>query len=158
LVQWKEHFFLAMAKDKNNRLINALLKQIENHRNGEEVDGGMIKSVIDSMGTFSPFFFLPMESPPTGPSDFDSPSFAVALGLEEEQHYANKDNKTHIEVYREYFQKPFLLATEAYYHQESERFLTTNSISDYLKLAEKRLEEEERRVDLYMNTQSRGSC
>lgn len=50
LVQWKEHFFLGMVKDNNNRLITALLKQIESHRNGEQVDGGMIKSIVDSMG------------------------------------------------------------------------------------------------------------
>ena len=39
-----------MVKDNNNRLITALLKQIESHRNGEQVDGGMIKSIVDSMG------------------------------------------------------------------------------------------------------------
>ncbi|KAH8081415.1 Cullin-domain-containing protein [Filobasidium floriforme] len=128
LVQWKEHFFLGMVKDNNNRLITALLKQIESHRNGEQVDGGMIKSIVDSM---------------------------VSLGLEDEQHHGGKDNKTHIEVYREHFQKPFLTATENYYKAESEGFLAENNISDYLRLAEKRLDEEENRVNLYMHSQTK---
>jgi cullin 1 len=57
LVQWKEHFFLAMVKDKNNRLVTAILKQIEAHRNGEQVDGGMIKSILDSMGELVIFHY-----------------------------------------------------------------------------------------------------
>jgi hypothetical protein len=82
------------------------------------------------------------------------PFFLVALGLEEEQQHG-KDNKTHTEVYREHFQKAFLTATENYYKAESEAFLAENSISDYLRLAEKRLKEEENRVDAYMHSQTR---
>jgi hypothetical protein len=79
----------------------------------------------------------------------------VNLGLEDEHHHGGKDNKTHIEVYREHFQKPFLTATENYYKAESEGFLAENNISDYLRLAEKRLEEEENRVNLYMHSQTK---
>jgi hypothetical protein len=39
-----------MVKDNNNRLVTAILQQIEAHRNGEQIDGGMIKSILDSMG------------------------------------------------------------------------------------------------------------
>jgi cullin 1 len=77
------------------------------------------------------------------------------LGLEDEQQHG-KENKTHTEVYREHFQKPFLTATENYYKAESEAFLAENSISDYLRLAEKRLQEEENRVNLYMHSQTRN--
>lgn len=153
LVQWKEHFFLAMAKPATseseatpNRLIQALLKQIENDRNGEQVDGGMIKSIIDSL---------------------------VALGLEDESSYGSAaatgtsnnaststakspSSTASSPVYRDHFQKPFLQATETYYRAESEAFLADNSISDYLVLATRRLEQEERRVDLYMYYQTRG--
>jgi cullin 1 len=46
----------------------------------------------------------------------------------------------------------FLAATEDYYKKESQSFLAENSISDYLKKVEARLEEEARRVDLYLHS------
>lgn len=46
-----------MVKDNSNRLVTAILKQIEAHRNGEQVDGGMIKSILDSMGESTFFRF-----------------------------------------------------------------------------------------------------
>lgn len=36
--------------DKNNKLVNAVLQQIKNHRNGEEVDTTLLKGVIESFG------------------------------------------------------------------------------------------------------------
>ena len=95
----------------------------------------------------------PQKSGPGANSRSSLPT--VALGLEDEQQHGNKENKTHIEVYREHFQKPFLTATENYYKAESEGFLAENNISDYLRLAEKRLEEEENRVNLYMHSQTK---
>jgi len=47
-----------------------------------------------------------------------------------------------------------LTATENYYKAESEAFLAENSISDYLRLAERRLKEEETRVNAYMHSQT----
>lgn len=38
---------------KNNKLVKAILQQIENHRNGEEVDTTLLKGVIDSFGKLS---------------------------------------------------------------------------------------------------------
>lgn len=35
---------------KNNKLVKAVLQQIENHRNGEEVDTTLLKGVIESIG------------------------------------------------------------------------------------------------------------
>jgi hypothetical protein len=60
LVQWREHMF-ANLYDKNNKLVNAVLQQIENHRNGEEVDTTLLKGVIESFGT-SPFPPAPTRS------------------------------------------------------------------------------------------------
>ncbi len=48
-MQWKEYFFLHMHK-KQNRLIQAVLKQIQNARDGEEIDTGLLRKVIDSLG------------------------------------------------------------------------------------------------------------
>jgi hypothetical protein len=57
-----------------------------------------------------------------------------------------------LELYKEKFQTPFLDATKAHYKKESQAFLAENSISDYLKRVEVRLEEEARRVDLYLHS------
>lgn len=141
-----------MVKDSNNRLVTAILKQIEAHRNGEQVDGSMIKSILDSMGELILFHhYCSKSGRPI--CRLTHPASPVALGLEDEQQHG-KDNKTHTEVYREHFQKAFLTATENYYKAESEAFLAENSISDYLRLAEKRLKEEETRVNAYMHNQT----
>ena len=76
----------------------------------------------------------------------------VSLGLDE-----TDPTKPTIEVYREFFGKPFLAATEVYYKVESEQFLAQNSISDYMKKAETRLHEEEGRVELYLHQSSTSS-
>jgi cullin 1 len=74
----------------------------------------------------------------------------VSLGLDD-----TDTNKECFDVYREHFEAPFIEATEKYYTQESESFLASNTISDYLKKAEERLKEEEDRVDRYLNSQTR---
>ncbi|KAG8984440.1 hypothetical protein FRB95_009792 [Tulasnella sp. JGI-2019a] len=76
----------------------------------------------------------------------------VSLGLDE-----SDNNKTTFDVYKEHYETPFIDATERYYKQESDAFLTNNSISEYLKKAEERLKEEEDRVERVMNTITRKS-
>lgn len=52
----------------------------------------------------------------------------VALGLD------SKDTtKSNFSVYREYFETPFIDATEVYYKTESEKFISENSVPDYMK-------------------------
>ncbi|KAI5452672.1 ubiquitin ligase (cullin) of SCF [Naganishia albida] len=125
LVQWREHMFENLY-GKNNKLVNAVLQQIENHRNGEEVDTTLLKGVVESF---------------------------VTLGMNDE----NGTQRATLDLYRDKFQTHFLAATEAYYKKESEAFLAENSISDFLKKVEARLEEEARRVDLYLhNSTTKG--
>ena len=76
--------------------------------------------------------------------------FPVSLGLGEQD-----TNKASLEVYKSDFEAPFLNATEKYYTAESEVFLQSNTFSDYLKQAEKRLREEEDRVERYLNGNTR---
>ncbi|KAI9009083.1 Cullin [Hyaloraphidium curvatum] len=71
----------------------------------------------------------------------------VALGLDE-----NDSKKTTLDVYKTHFETPFIQATEAYYKAESEKFISENSIPDYMKKAEARLAEEESRVQMYLHT------
>lgn len=62
-----------------------------------------------------------------------------------------------LDVYHEFFEIPFIKATEAYYKTESAAFVTNNSVSDYLKKAEDRLSEEMDRINLYLNDSTRKS-
>jgi cullin 1 len=64
-------------------------------------------------------------------------------------------DKVSLTVYEEYFEAPFITATEKYYKSESNSFLTVHSIPEYLMRVEDRLKEEEDRVDRYLNTHTR---
>ncbi|GAD96555.1 cullin [Paecilomyces variotii No. 5] len=70
----------------------------------------------------------------------------VSLGLDE-----NDSSKSTLEVYRYYFERPFIAATRVYYENESRRFVAENSVVEYMKKAEARLEEEKARVGLYLH-------
>lgn len=70
----------------------------------------------------------------------------VMLGLDE-----NDSTKSTLDVYRLHFERPFLAATREYYTNESNRFVAENSVVEYMKKAEARLEEEKERVGLYLH-------
>ncbi|KAJ3140802.1 hypothetical protein HK100_009238 [Physocladia obscura] len=74
----------------------------------------------------------------------------VALGLDE-----NDSTKATLDVYKQYFESPFISSTEAYYTSESKTFLAENSVTDYMKRAEIRLEEEDSRVQMYLHESSK---
>lgn len=69
----------------------------------------------------------------------------VSLGLDE-----SDSTKSTLEIYKEYFEKPFLAATAEYYEKESAQFLAENSVVEYMKKAEDRLDQEKERVSLYL--------
>lgn len=70
----------------------------------------------------------------------------VSLGLDE-----SDSTKPTLDVYRYHFEKPFLEATITYYENESAQFVAENSVVEYMKKAEIRLEEEKARVGLYLH-------
>ncbi len=74
----------------------------------------------------------------------------VSIGLDEAE-----ANRPQLDIYHKEFQAPFLTATVRYYQAESAAFIANNSVSDYLKKAESRLEEEADRVNLYLNDSTR---
>ncbi|KAI0357405.1 Cullin-domain-containing protein [Trametes cingulata] len=47
LVQWKSNFFMHV-QSKNQKLAGAILRLIERQRNGETIDQGLVKKVVDS--------------------------------------------------------------------------------------------------------------
>ena len=69
----------------------------------------------------------------------------VSLGIDEAD-----STKTTLDVYRKHFEDPFIAATSVYYEKESAEFLAVNSVVDYMKKAERRLDEEKERVPLYL--------
>lgn len=74
----------------------------------------------------------------------------VSLGIDE-----TDTSRTNLEVYQSAFQSPFVSSTEFYYTTESEAYLASNSVTDYMAKAEARLKEEEDRVDIYLHPSSR---
>lgn len=70
----------------------------------------------------------------------------VSLGLDE-----SDSTKPTLDVYRYHFERPFLEATTTYYENESAQFVAENSVVEYMKKAETRLEEEKARVGLYLH-------
>ncbi|KAL3688992.1 hypothetical protein R1sor_015301 [Riccia sorocarpa] len=57
-------------------------------------------------------------------------------------------------VYQEDFEKPFLEAAADFYRLESQQFIETSDCADYLKKAERRLNEEIERVTHYLDPRS----
>ncbi|KAG7124885.1 Cullin-1 like protein [Verticillium longisporum] len=70
----------------------------------------------------------------------------VSLGLDE-----TDPTRSTLEIYRFHFEKPFLEATAKYYQIESKHFVAENTIVEYMKKAEERLDEEEERVRMYLH-------
>ncbi|TVY82793.1 Cullin-1 [Lachnellula suecica] len=70
----------------------------------------------------------------------------VSLGLDE-----SDPTKSTLDVYRFHFERPFLEATKLFYQSESKQFVAENSIVEYMKKAEIRLDEEEERVKMYLH-------
>ncbi|CAH1756072.1 2019_t:CDS:10 [Entrophospora sp. SA101] len=70
----------------------------------------------------------------------------VALGLDDAD-----SAKSTLDIYRKHFEKPFVDESEVYYKTESEKFVSENSVTDYMKKAETRLIEEENRVQMYLH-------
>ncbi|KAF8908935.1 Cullin [Gymnopilus junonius] len=48
LVQWKNNLFIPIQQ-KKTKLLSAILRLIENQRNGEDIDQGLVKKVVDSL-------------------------------------------------------------------------------------------------------------
>lgn len=60
-----------------------------------------------------------------------------------------------VSLYEEFFQRPFLQQTEAFYREEGDRLLAELSVPDYLLHCESRLSQEYERVTQYLDVSTR---
>ena len=74
----------------------------------------------------------------------------VSLGLTKEN-----PSETSLLIYKNGFEEELLHQTENYYAKESSQFIIINSVVDYTKKVEIRLNQENRRVDQYLHRDTR---
>jgi cullin-5 len=60
------------------------------------------------------------------------------------------DPENKLKIYQENFEKAYLDATAQFYRMHAERYLQENGVHEYMKYAQQKLEEEEKRAQRYL--------
>uniref|UniRef100_A0A8R1DYU2 Cullin-1 n=1 Tax=Caenorhabditis japonica TaxID=281687 RepID=A0A8R1DYU2_CAEJA len=126
LVVWKKTLF-SCIKDK---VIDAVLELIHSERTGMIINKRYISGVVECL---------------------------VELGIDESDGDSKKEGETKkLSVYKECFETKFLEATRDFYTNEANQFLQSGgNVTDYMLKVEKRLDEEDGRCQLYLNSSTK---
>ncbi|CAL8109560.1 unnamed protein product [Orchesella dallaii] len=120
---WKENFFEPL----HGPAIATILQIINKDRNGEPINTGTIKGLVDSLVELG-----------TDRNSQDIPQ--------------NQNRNDDLGIYQKRFEDPFIKETESFYSKESTEFLHSGkSVPEYLKKVEQRLQEEKKKVGLYLH-------
>uniref|UniRef100_A0A915DG67 Cullin family profile domain-containing protein n=1 Tax=Ditylenchus dipsaci TaxID=166011 RepID=A0A915DG67_9BILA len=121
MITWKNVIFGKL----NNNVSSAILKLVEQERNGEKIRTKLISGVINSY---------------------------LELGVSEGvASTAVQRPISRLAVYKEFFEIRFIENTKNYYTQESVEFLQKHSPVEYMKKVEQRISEERDRCELYLD-------
>ena len=67
------------------------------------------------------------------------------------------DPEDKLKIYREHFEKAYLESTIEFYNKQALDFLVANGVIEYLKYADAKLKEEEKRAQKYLETSKESS-
>uniref|UniRef100_A0A1I7TME5 Cullin-1 n=1 Tax=Caenorhabditis tropicalis TaxID=1561998 RepID=A0A1I7TME5_9PELO len=131
LVVWKRILFT----DLKDKVIDAMLELIRTERMGATINSRYISGVVECL---------------------------VELGVDDTDESKKESDTKKLIVYKECFEKKFLEATRDFYVNEASTFLDNGgSVTDYMIKVETRLQQEDDRCLLYLNSSTKtplASC
>uniref|UniRef100_A0A5K3FK58 CULLIN_2 domain-containing protein n=2 Tax=Mesocestoides corti TaxID=53468 RepID=A0A5K3FK58_MESCO len=158
LMIWKDELF----KPCSHALMAAVLNEIERERKGESIAATRLCTIISSLVDLC--ITSEHHTQPSSVSQLPHPTLQATQTHSVRQFLAPPvpthiscdpppaaDWRQGLPIYRDYFEQPFLRETMHFYELESNEFLKSNSVTEYLKRVEMRLEEERTRARTYLH-------
>ena len=155
LVIWKRSLF-----DKiQNLLTSSILRLVRRDRLGETVDYQLLQSVIDSyaqLGVGSTSFITNPNKNIDGSdaSGLNQLSFQNGFNSSAFQQNKNPREQISLSVYKNCLEQQYLEELDQFYEQDSNDYIHSHIIEDYVIYAESKIEQEEKRCKNYLHESS----